>query len=167
MINVFAILAAAALMFWHSFAKTVVTGKDSVVVLTSVLLFISGLMGLLGSGVMLVGIQSVSDFLPPVWTVELASISTPVLGLSVIALSAATLLSAIGIWYGKRWGRHGVLVISATTLVYSGFNFSLVVIGDIVFYSIMILLVATNWKKLGAVNRAADANPVYEEPPRF
>jgi hypothetical protein len=166
MINVFAMLAAATLMFWHLFVKSLVTGRDFVVVLISILFFISGLLGLLGGGVMLVGVQSVSDYLPRVWTVELSGISTPLLGSSVIALAAATLLAAVGIWCGKRWGRHGALIISATALVYSGFNFSLIVIGDIVFYSIMIVLVATSWKRLRAVSRAGDADPVYEDIPR-
>jgi hypothetical protein len=166
MINVFAMLAAAALMFWHLFVKSLVTGRDFVVVLISVLFFVSGLLGLLGGGVMLVGVQSISEFLPQAWTVEISNISTPLLGLSAIALSAATLLAAIGIWCGKRWGRHGALIISATALVYSGFNFSLIVIGDIVFYGIMILLVATSWKRLRAVNHVGDADPVYEDIPR-
>jgi len=167
MINVIALLAAAALMFWHSFVKSVVTGKESIVVLTSVLFFVSGLLGLLVGGVILVGIQSVSGYLPQVWTLELTSLSTPVLGLFLVVISTATLLVAGGIWIGKRWGRHGALIISAVALVYSGFTFSLIVIGDIIFYSIMLLLVAINWKKLRAVNHVGEESPVYEDASRF
>jgi hypothetical protein len=167
MINVFALLATAALMFWHSFVKSLVPGKDFIVVLICVLLCLSGLLGLLVGGVILIGTQTVAGFVPQELTVELNSVGTPVLGWFVISISAVTLLVAVGIWYGRRWGRHGALVISAIALIYSGLTFSLIVIGDIVFYSLMLLLVAVNWKKLRAVNRAADDSPAYEEFSRF